>query len=314
MISWENLTLVGKANTRVVPSTWSKDKYPEAPELYAGMEVTALDVDGPGVVTNIHVSDYKVRTDPTDRQSASAIVVKVWYDYEESPSIKMPLMDFVGDVEASCDYYDTVFFSHVKLSHNFRLPMPFARHIKIQLENPSNIDLRGYIDIQWDKIERLPESAGYLHACYHSGSFTIPEEKLELCSVSGAGVIVAHWFQISGDDPRCKRGEFLCEGNDEFYLNGEEHPSVEYLGTEDLYGFSYGFHGIQSDGYCAVIRIDDLPSGGSRVAMLRCREEDRISFTDGCKGILTYEYDNIDKTQEVTAEYTSCYYYYQKRR
>ena len=223
----------------------------------------------------------------------------------------MPLMDFVGDIEASCDFYDTVFFSHVKLSHNFRLPMPFARHIKIELANPSQFDLRGYVDIQWDKIERLPDASGYLYADYRRGSMLIPDDKLELCSISGAGSIVAHWLQISGDKAECKRGQFLCEGNDEFYLNGETHPSVEYLGTEDLYGFSYGFHNIQSDRYCAVIRLDELPGGGGRVAMLRCREADKISFTEGCVGILTYEHEGM--SLKVDADYVSCYYFYGNR-
>ena len=101
MTSWENLTTVGGANSNVVPATWSKDKYPEAPELFAGASVTVLDVDGPGIITDIHVSDYKVRTNPTDHHSASAILIKVWYDSEEAPAINMPLMDFVGDIEAS---------------------------------------------------------------------------------------------------------------------------------------------------------------------------------------------------------------------
>ena len=119
MVSWEKLTSVGGINSRVVPNTWSKDKYPDAPELFAGASVTVLDAEGPGVVTNIHVSDYKVRTNPSDNRSASAIIIKVWYDNEKTPAIEMPLMDFVGDIEASCDFYDTAFFSRVKLSHNF---------------------------------------------------------------------------------------------------------------------------------------------------------------------------------------------------
>ena len=54
--SWENLTRIGEADSRVVPSTWSKDKYPDMPELYGGTSVTILDVDGPGVITCIHAS------------------------------------------------------------------------------------------------------------------------------------------------------------------------------------------------------------------------------------------------------------------
>ena len=115
--------------------------------------------------------------------------------------------------------------------------------------------------------------------------------------------------------PKCKRGELLCEGNDEFYLNGEETPSVEYLGTEDLYGYSYGFHEKWFDGYCAIIRLEEFPSGGSRVAMLCCRAGDRISFSNGCKGVLNYTHETFGKgdTVDLLAEYASCFYYYEAR-
>ena len=322
--SWESLTRIGQADSRVVPSTWSKDKYPDMPELYGGTSVTVLDVDGPGVITCIHASDYNDRNNSADQSAGSVIMMKVWYDFEDTPSIHMPLMDFLGDIEASCDYYDTVYFSRVKESHNFRLPMPFSRHVKIELENSSDVDLRGYLDIQWDKVGTIPESSGYLFAEYRRGQLHIPHEKLELCNISGTGAIVAHWFQISSDNPNCKRGELLCEGNDEFYLNGESAPSVEYLGTEDFYGYSYGFHETQSDRFSAIIRLDDLPSGGSRVGMLRCREADKISFTGGCVGILNYTHETFAKMSgndkvanskkvELSADYASCFYYYMAR-
>ena len=315
MIAWQNLTKIGGANSRTVPGTWTKDKYPDMPELFAGEAVTVLDVDGPGVVTCIHASDYKDRKDATNSEAGSAIWITVWYDFEDTPSIHMPFMDFLGDIEASCDRYNTVYFSRVKQSHNFRLPMPFSSHIKIELENPSKVDLRGYLDIQWDKVDTLPESTGYLYADYRSGTFHIPQEKLELCNIASAGTIAAHWLQISSEHPHCKRGELLCEGNDEFYLNGEETPSVEYLGTEDLYGYSYGFHEKWSDGYCAIIRLEEFPSGGSRVAMLRCRVGDKISFSNGCKGVLNYTYEAFAKKNavDVLAEYASCFYYYRER-
>ena len=315
MASWESLSTIGGANSRVVPATWTKDKYPDMPELYAGARVTVLDVDGPGVITCLHVSDYMSRDGGADKRAGSAITIKVWYDYEDAPSIHMPLMDHLGDVDASCGYYSTVYFSRVRESHNFRIPMPFSRHVKIELENPSHVDLRGYLDVQWDRVQAIPESSGYLYADYRRGALRIPREKLELCKLSGAGAIVAHWFQISSDDPRCKKGKLLGEGNHEFYLNGESAPSIEYLGTEDLYGYSYGFHQEMSDGYSAIIKLEDLPSGGGRVAMLRCRERDKISFDRGCVGILNYTHESFARKGQVDlkAEYASCFYYYKAR-
>lgn len=325
MISWQNLAATGNAESRVIPGTWSRDKYPDMPELDAGASITMLNAVGPGVITNIHVSDYYIKNRSGRENGGSAIMLRVWYDHESRPAIEMPLMDFLGDIEASCDYYDTIYFSRVKQSHNFRLPMPFRKHIKIELVNTSEFDLFGYFDLQWEKVKSIPENTGHLYADYRKGGLKIPQEKLELCDIKGPGSIVAHWFQIQADIPECRRGSLLCEANDEFYLNGEPKPSVEYLGTEDFYCYSWGFQEKQSDNFGAIIRLDELPSGGSRVAMIRCRDADKISFSDGCVGILDYTQEyfssvsknmNVknDKKINIEAEYLSCYYYYNARK
>jgi len=47
-------------------------------------------------------------------------------------------MDFLGDVEARTAYFSMVYFSHVKESHNFRLPMPFRSCIYYDASRPRN--------------------------------------------------------------------------------------------------------------------------------------------------------------------------------
>ena len=324
MTSWQNLAATGHAESRALAATWSRDKYPDMPELDAHASITLIDTEGPGVITNLHVSDYYAKRDGNRAAPVSTISMKVWYDHEHEPSIHMPLMDFLGDIEGSCDYYQTMYFSRVKQSHNFRLPMPFREHIKIEIANTSDDDLIGYIDMQWDKVKEIPIDVGYLYVDYRTGNLHLPQEKLELCNISGPGVIVAHWFQIQSDNPASTDGHLLCEGNDEFYLNGESVPSVEYLGTEDFYCYSWGFQEKQSDYYGAIIKLDNLPAGGSRVAMLRCRDADKISFSNGCVGILDYtqeyfseESKNMNvrdaKNVSLDAECLSCYYYYNVR-
>ncbi|WP_214626585.1 DUF2961 domain-containing protein [Paenibacillus agaridevorans] len=42
-------------------------------------------------------------------------------------------------------------------------PMPFKKSIRIELENPTNTDLIGYTDIQWEQqLSPIPENTGYL--------------------------------------------------------------------------------------------------------------------------------------------------------
>lgn len=312
---WQQLTVVGGGSqSRLQPSHWPYDKYPDLPEITPKSKTTLLDVDGPGVVTLIHASKY-----PGGDQDK--LLLRVWYDGETTPTIEMPYMDFLGDVEAKTAYFSTIYFSHVKESHNFRLPMPFRRHIRMEVENPTEDRFMGYTDVQWEKVKTMPAVTGYLRVAYRTGTPTIPEEKIEVCNINGPGAIVAHWLQIQADNPKTVNSDLICEANHEIYLDGSTTPQLEYLGTEDCYGFSWGMGGgIQSDSYAAIIRKDRWKSGGL-FTMLRCRRTDKINFGASCRWVINYQ-NEFFSTPELTKQprlhdrasfpmpYRSAIYYY----
>ena len=151
--TWQKITTIPDAKTHLVPRTWTLDKYPDAPTLTAHSKVTILDQDGPGVVTNFHVSNYS-------GGDASQLLLRVWYDRQDKPAIDMPLMDFLGDIQAAAKPYSTIYFSRVRASHNFRLPMPFQKHIRIEVENPTDRYLFGYMEVQWDEVKPSPRIRG----------------------------------------------------------------------------------------------------------------------------------------------------------
>lgn len=321
MMNWQDLSKVQSGHSYMVPSTWAYDKYPDTPVLDAGKTVTLLNQDGPGVVTCLHISNYYNLPDfSATPNTAAALQLRVWYDSATKPAIDMPLMDFLADVNAQSSYFQSLYFSKVKQSHNFRLAMPFCQHIRIEVTNPTEVNLIGYSEVQWEKVDALPPDCGYLYADYRTGVMRVPQEPVTLCEVNSAGNIVAHWLQFESDDPLCPRGELLCEGNQEFYLDGGTEPALEYLGTEDLYGFSWGFQDIQSDGVVAILKREELPSGGARIAMLRTRGIDRIRFQQSCRLVLNYQHDatckinaRVREAEEkggILAPYRSCVYYY----
>jgi hypothetical protein len=310
----------------IVNISWNNDNYPDAPMFTPRKKITVLDVDGPGMLTNLHFSAYLPAAGGS-MNSGVALWLTVFYDNEDKPAIDMPLMDFLGDVDCQAVYYTTVYFSKVKQSHNFYLKMPFKKHIKVEIENRSDVELVGYGAIQVQPVSR--RSLNDLHELrvdYRVGRETIPENIIELLNVNCGGEIVAHWLQLDSDEKLCKNGEYMCEGNAEFYLDGEEIPSVEYLGTEDLYGYSWGFQGIQSDGKSAIFRVENKKDGGAIIGMLRCREIDRIPFDKSCKLLLNYRNEcfssyakpkkpspcaELPKTN-FEVNYKSCVYYYAK--
>jgi len=316
---WMRLTSVGGGEqSRLAFSHWVYDKYPEIPEVTPKSKTVLLDVDGPGVVTMFHVSKYA-------GGDQGALILRVWYDGEAKPSIEMPFMDFLGDPEAKTSFFSTVYFSHVKESHNFRLPMPFRKHIRIELENPTDSKFDGYTDIQWKKVKTIPADTGYLRVVYRTGAPTIPEETIEVCNISGPGSIVAHWLQIQADNPRTVSSDFICEANQEVYLDGSEKQQMEYLGTEDCYGYSWGMGGgVQSDNYAAITRIDRWKSGGL-FTLLRCRGMDKISFAKSCRWVMNYQ-NEFFSSRELTKQprlhdrisfpmpFRSAVYYYGKNQ
>lgn len=320
--NWAEITAVREESTRMIPSTWTLDKYPEAETLQPHATVTLLDQDGPGVVTQLHSSDYTMG-------DAGRLILRVWYDHEEKPSIEMPYMDFLGDIEAAVPPYSILHFSRVRKSHNFRLPLPFREHIKIEVENPTEDHLFGYTDVQWNQVDAIPERSGYLKTVFRSGSFKFPHQELTLCDIKGSGAIVAHWLQLEGDHPACARGQGTCEGNHEVYLDGETEPVYESLGIEDFYGHSWGFSGLSSDFYSAIVRLEETPAGGTKVGMARARDNDKISFREACRILLTYRHDlgepfNLETREgkapalqpfvdgtSLEVPYRSCIYYYE---
>lgn len=316
---WQQLTTVGGgAQSQLAISHWPNDKYPQLAELTPRSKTAMLDVDGPGVVTLFHASKYH-------GGDQAQLVIRVWYDHEEKPSIEMPWMDFLGDVEARTAHYGTVYFSHVKESHNFRLPMPFRKHIRIEVENPTENGFGGYSDVQWEKLKSLPKRTGYLLVDYRAGTARIPENTIEFCNLRGPGAIVAHWLQVQADQPETVTSDLICEANQEIYLDGHATPQMEYLGSEDLYGFSWGMGGgIQSDHYAAIIRMERWRSGGL-FTMLRCRGADRIRFDSSCRWVMNYQqefFSSLTKNPRHQATpkrsfempYRSCVYYYGRRR
>ena len=317
MYHWTQLSSVGRATSHLIPSTWPYDKYPDAPELDAGKTVTLIDEDGPGVVSCLHVSDYYDKRSILEApQAGQALLLRVWYNNEARPAIEMPLMDFLADIQCESAFFENACFSKVKHSHNFRLPMPFRQHLRMTVENTSAVDLIGYIEVQWEGVNAIPAECACLRADYRSGVMRIPQEPATLCELSGPGAVVAHWLQFESEDPLCPGGELLCEGNQEFYLDGASQPALEYQGTEDLYGFSWGFKEVQSDFYCAILKRQELPGGGARIALLRSRLGDRIQFRMDCRLVLNYTYEANPRVRQAAAQggilapYRSCVYWY----
>ena len=99
-----------------------------------GETLTLLDVDGPGMVT--HFWNTIAALDPFYGRS---VVLRVYYDNNEFPSVQAPLGDFFGvghGVNKSYTSLPVAISSH-GLSRTCYWKMPFREHIKVTVTNES---------------------------------------------------------------------------------------------------------------------------------------------------------------------------------
>ncbi|MEI8043870.1 MAG: DUF2961 domain-containing protein [Verrucomicrobiota bacterium] len=306
--SWQDLSKVGKARTHGVAAFWGG-----LPELKAKARIKVLDVDGPGVITSIHVSAMKAAgIQDFDSPPVAGLMIRVFYDGQAKPAIEMPVMDFLGDIQCQSQYFSSVFMSKVKESHNFRIPMPFRKHVTIEVENPSDRKVTGYLELTYDAVDAVPKASGYLRVDYRTGNLSAktPNTMFELAT---PGVIAAHWLQYETE--KARDGQRICEADQQFFLDGDTKPTLQSMGSEDLYGGSWGFIERQGDGqYTSVLRNEAVGAAGSRVAVLRCRSQDAISFRKSCKWVLTWANDpgTVRALGDSPIPYRHCVYYYSK--
>jgi hypothetical protein len=306
--AWQELSKVGRARTHGITAFWGG-----LPELNAKAKVKVLDADGPGVITSIHVSAMAADgVEGFGSPPVAGLIIRVFYDGQAKAGIEMPLMDFLGDIECKSQYFSSVFFSKVKESHNFRIPMPFRKHVTIEVENPSDRKVGGYLELTYDSVEAVPKESGYLRVDYSRGNLSARTPNT-MFGLDSAGAIVAHWLQYETE--KARDGQLICEADQQFFLDGDAKPTLQSMGSEDLYGGSWGFIAQQGDGqYTSVLRNEKMGAAGSLVAVLRCRSRDAISFRESCRWVLTWANDAwaAEKLGDSPIPYRHCVYYYSK--
>jgi hypothetical protein len=250
--------------------------------LDPGQTLTLLDARGPGEVSHIWMTIASRET-----YHLKKIVLRMYWDGEDTPSVETPVGDFFGLGLGEYFLYQSIPLSvGADNALNCFFPMPFQRHARITLTNEGqeragavywNIDYRKY-------PSPLPSDTLYFHAQFRQATpnIAIPGNKY---NVDGKGNYV--WMDAVG------RGHFVGvtmsvlenadgwwgEGDDMFFVDGEQIPSINGTGTEDYFlgawdfggtPFSYGLYGAPVVG---------AERQGSRWSVYRFHLDSPIPFT-----------------------------------
>jgi D-arabinan exo alpha-(1,3)/(1,5)-arabinofuranosidase (non-reducing end) len=254
-----------------------------------GETLVLLDTDGPGVIT--HFWNTIAAFDPFAGRS---VVIRVFYDGNDKPSVQVPLGDFFGVGHGAWKTFTSmpVSVSAHGLSRTCYWRMPFRSHIKVTVSNESPIYpvASFYYYLNWQKHESLPEDTMYFHAEYRQsmpgspGHYTILDTKGEghyVGTVYSAQQVELGWFG---------------EGDDFIYIDGADTPQLRGTGTEDYFNDAWGFREFCTPYHGVTLYDGRYP--GDRVTAYRWHIMDPIPFKESLRVTIEHRGSVYDETSD----------------
>ena len=234
------------------------------------------DIAGPGAIQHIWIT--------CDPRFWRRLVLRVWWDGEDSPSIETPLGDFFCNGWAQrCNISSLAVAVNPAGGFNCYWEMPFRQHARITVENLSPEDLRGFFYQITYTLTDVPETKAYLHAQWRRNN-PLPYQQVHtlLDGVHGQGHYVGTYLAWGVHNTG-----WWGEGEIKFFMDGDEWPTICGTGTEDYFGGAWDFehpkgqYGSFSGPYTGLPQVlvpDGLFRSQQRFGLYRWHIMDPIRF------------------------------------
>jgi hypothetical protein len=284
-----------------------------------GQTLTVLEADGPGMISHM----WFTLNDP-EPYHLKRIVLRIYWDGEESPSVETPIGDFFGLGNGL--YYgwqSPVLSVGNDHSMNSWFPMPYAKHARVTITNEGKQTLQNLywnIDYRQDS-HPLPPGTLYFHANYRQAYpthgwakdwYTNGDPQINYRR-NLDGKDNYEWFDAKG------HGQFVGvtmsilqnqdgwwgEGNDMFFIDDATTPSLVGTGAEDYFLGAWGF-GAPSQFPLHGAPVVGQEVAGSRTSVYRFHLDSPIPFKKSMRASIEHGHANARSDN-----YSSVAYWYQ---
>jgi len=290
-------------------------------KIAPGQTIVLLDTRGPGNITHIWITIAS-----PEKYHLKKIVLRMFWDDEASPSVEVPIGDFFG--LGLGEYFQ---FESIPLSVapdkalNCFFPMPFHKRARLTATNEGseNVDAF-YFNIDYQSLNKdLSPDTLYFHAQYRQAApakgwtkdwqsnddLAINEKK----NLDGANNYV--WLEAKGQGNFAgvtmsvlqNQDGWWGEGDDMFFVDGEQFPSINGTGSEDYFlgAWDFGNRAFSYRLYGAPVKGSEL--AGSRSSAYRFHLDSPIPFTKSLKATIEHGHAN-----HRSDDFFSVAYWYQK--
>ncbi len=301
----------------------------------AGETVSLAAMEGAGIVKHIWVT-----MSGPDELMRRNVVLRMYWDGQEHPSVEAPIGDFFGQGWGMKYNFISLPLAVAPKEGNALVcyfPMPYGKGARITVENQSEHPVNNfYYYVDYEEHPSIPDDMGRFHAWYNQ-ELTKPEGQTDnvglggdvenewsifgefpnnptdvnnyvFCQPEGAGHYVGVNYYIN-----CPTPVWYGEGDDMFLVDGEAWPgSAHGTGSEDYFNQSW----CPDEHYChpyfgtarAPGRLNDSPRFGwlGRTHVYRFHVEDPIRFKKSLRASIEHGHANC-----LTLEIASVAYWYQ---
>ncbi|MFI2710626.1 glycoside hydrolase family 172 protein [Micromonospora sp. NPDC018662] len=298
------------------------------------------DITGTGVIEHIWLT-----TRCYSEKYLRKLVIEMYWDGEENPSVRSPLGDFFGVGHATCTHYVSLPLSMVfgprrgpkgpfAAAMNSYFPMPFGKSAKIVIRNESDKPIENlfyYVDYDLTD-EAKPDDVAYFHAYYRQEKPCVPvpnglapgevpnpwdlpgvnltgdDNYVILDTDGGAGHYVGCVLSIDNHNASNQPYTWPGEGDDMIFIDGEQWPpSLHGTGTEDYFNAAWGFpSGAYAGPYHGISLASSPQEHFGLWSMYRFHIEDPVRFSTSIKVTIEHGHANDQGN-----DFSSVAYWYQ---
>ncbi len=236
------LATLRKAKTRRFSSYDRTGGNDDRLHIEPGKTVVIAEHAGAGIVTHIWAT-LACESESFLRK----IVLRAYWDGEDSPSIEAPIGDFFGMGHAQTGNYASLPMQASPedgKAFNCYFPMPFGSHMRFTITNEAEHDLLFYYYVDLELHDRLEDGLGRFHAQYRQarpkgeseagltneqflfgGETTDGKENYTILEAEGHGHYVGVLFSVYSRR-RSDVWDWYGEGDDMIFIDGEPGLSV----------------------------------------------------------------------------------------
>lgn len=250
-----------------LPCLWNLEK----DQIY-----TFGEIDGPGVIRHIWIT---VLNDPANPAKMRNLILRFYWDDQETPSVEVPLSDFFGVSHGQAKPLESEFLMIAEgKGFNCYFPMPFKKKAKLVVHNETGEDVGSFFyQIDYTLGDDIKDETPYFHAQFRRDlNTTMYEDYVILDGIEGKGRFLG--ANIGVIDRFYGKSVWWGEGEVKMYIDGDtDFPTICGTGSEDYAGAAWGL-GEFNLRYFGAPLVNDQYNSYYRFHVL-----DPIYFTENIK-------------------------------